>query len=291
MNSKHSVMIRDPNMRDPFESRSCPCGYRVDNGHSRVFYNLNETSVPKYECKITKGLKNHMVFPSFELLVDTTNPVCQSKVHFKNRHYAFMMQITRDISILTPLIWRRSYLGYSQYGESVLIHFYHNEKETPKTFGWNDFKLGNTLVILYAKRKTFVDGQIGIRQESLESCFIFKASIKILEKEANKLLEMKDAKELNKLEKCFNCGKEKESLSRCSKCKLALYCSKECQKESWISSHKGLCSQFDVLLRLSALPRQTFQRNFSFDPNYQSSYLPEYFFSQNYVQADLQNSS
>ncbi|ODM21540.1 hypothetical protein SI65_02384 [Aspergillus cristatus] len=41
---------------------------------------------------------------------------------------------------------------------------------------------------------------------------------------------------------CFRCDKRKDSLLRCGGCKVAEYCSKECQKEDWKNGkHKVLC--------------------------------------------------
>lgn len=42
---------------------------------------------------------------------------------------------------------------------------------------------------------------------------------------------------------CFRCDKRKDSLLRCGGCKVAEYCSKDCQKEDWKEGkHKVLCS-------------------------------------------------
>ena len=38
---------------------------------------------------------------------------------------------------------------------------------------------------------------------------------------------------------CSNCRSEK--FQRCCRCKIVSYCSKECQKEHWIYSHKATC--------------------------------------------------
>jgi len=47
---------------------------------------------------------------------------------------------------------------------------------------------------------------------------------------------------------CFNCIiygwkelKDKSALKRCSKCKIAHYCSEQCQKENWHNTHKKHC--------------------------------------------------
>lgn len=39
---------------------------------------------------------------------------------------------------------------------------------------------------------------------------------------------------------CVKCGKFLEKVKKCSRCKIAFYCSRECQKEDW-SEHKKHC--------------------------------------------------
>ena len=39
---------------------------------------------------------------------------------------------------------------------------------------------------------------------------------------------------------CLYCLKEVEGSSRCSKCRTALYCNKDCQVQHW-PSHKNIC--------------------------------------------------
>lgn len=41
---------------------------------------------------------------------------------------------------------------------------------------------------------------------------------------------------------CKGCGKEDEKLSRCGKCEVVKYCSKECQKNDW-DAHKRVCTK------------------------------------------------
>ncbi|KAF9207771.1 hypothetical protein BGZ49_010593 [Haplosporangium sp. Z 27] len=41
--------------------------------------------------------------------------------------------------------------------------------------------------------------------------------------------------------KCYRCSKEQTDLKRCSKCRVATYCSRECQKEGW-KAHKKQCA-------------------------------------------------
>ena len=41
---------------------------------------------------------------------------------------------------------------------------------------------------------------------------------------------------------CNNCGKD-GSLQNCTKCKVAMYCSKECQVKDWEKKHKTHCKE------------------------------------------------
>lgn len=42
--------------------------------------------------------------------------------------------------------------------------------------------------------------------------------------------------------KCGNCEGESEEMKTCSRCKLARYCSQECQREHW-AAHKVVCQK------------------------------------------------
>jgi len=56
----------------------------------------------------------------------------------------------------------------------------------------------------------------------------------------------KDAKNAPKTNLCFYCQQEfsLDNIMKCSGCKLARYCSKECQKSDWVATHKEQCSNF-----------------------------------------------
>ena len=57
---------------------------------------------------------------------------------------------------------------------------------------------------------------------------------------------------------CFSCGgkaKEGQSLSKCAKCKIASYCSRECQIKDWKQGrHRISCPSY---LRLATLNKNT----------------------------------
>uniref|UniRef100_A0A914QFP5 MYND-type domain-containing protein n=1 Tax=Panagrolaimus davidi TaxID=227884 RepID=A0A914QFP5_9BILA len=50
---------------------------------------------------------------------------------------------------------------------------------------------------------------------------------------------------------CHVCGKEAKTLPACSGCKMALYCSKECQKIDWNElNHEGICKHLKMYANL-----------------------------------------
>jgi hypothetical protein len=117
-------------------------------------------------------------------------------------------------------------LGITYFGEKLGCHFYHETDEKPTTFSWEDLQPGNTMAILYAERKTFLDMSEGVRQENLDTCYVFKAKIQDVFKEANKLLKDADSRSKNLELECFACGVKTDKILRCASCHLAKYCSK-----------------------------------------------------------------
>ncbi|KIY62252.1 hypothetical protein CYLTODRAFT_494759 [Cylindrobasidium torrendii FP15055 ss-10] len=57
--------------------------------------------------------------------------------------------------------------------------------------------------------------------------------------------------------KCYFCSVRKEDLRRCSRCRLATYCSEECQRRSWQASHKRQCIPHASLVDSNGKLRQT----------------------------------
>jgi hypothetical protein len=116
---------------------------------------------------------------------------------------------------------------WNQYGQEVLVHFYPEDDKEPTTFKWSDVRIGHTLAILYPTRHLFMNSTRGIRQEDLDSCFIFKANLAQLQLEAQKLIKGIEEKARNLPEcTCFACGKVKSDLKTCGNCHLARYCDK-----------------------------------------------------------------
>lgn len=215
----------DPNKKDVYTK--CDCGYVPKANDNYDYYDDDDDEeVSSEKCPIKLALRNHISFPSFELMTELDDP---STVYYDleyrggpKRHWATVLQIKDNISFVRPGI-----IGVNQFGEEVLVHFYHDNDQFPNTFLWDDLQEENTLAILYPEKKTFFDGSEGIREENLDSCFIFKANLKDLQEEAQKLLNDFDSKKKGPYEStCFTCGIKKKSMNQCGKCKLAKYCSR-----------------------------------------------------------------
>ena len=213
-------------------THSCSCGFEQDK---------NDYSDHRTKCPVTMALENHITFPCLELLNYYYEP---SKIYFKikdefdpfglspkkpRRHWALILNITQ--------ITHHCGLGFNGlncFNEDVTFNFFHGHSNPPTTFSWSDIKKNNTAVILYAYKHD-LPNLVGT--EHLNSCYIFKASLDIVKKEAFKLLNDADMKSQNEPSSCFECGKISDSISRCSICKLAKYCSKvywEGQKENFL---------------------------------------------------------
>lgn len=253
--------------------QACSCGYKPKSD-----------SIEKFTyCTETRALKNHITFPSFEFLSDVNNP---SEFFFKleednivpKRHWAFLIEIDENLNSTVP-----AFCGHTRYGERVKVEFHHEPDDKATSFSWSDIQKENTMAILYCEKKT-LNGEMVICQEVLDCCYIFKANLEQIEREASKLLDLMDSKHLNKQPVCFNCGSQKEDLIECDKCKMALYCCQECHGKASSMDHKNLCHDSDVLLRLATLPRHgEFMDYYSFVQK-SFDYLPEYFFSEQFVQ-------
>ena len=105
------------------------------------------------------------------------------------------------------------------------------ELTKPTTFAWSDLKAGHTLFVLYAKRRSLgscMGGNEGVRitADELHTCFVFKSNLENVYDEAARLLNDADCAQRGERLECFGCGIKCDTLSRCSSCKLAKYCSK-----------------------------------------------------------------
>ena len=53
---------------------------------------------------------------------------------------------------------------------------------------------------------------------------------------------------------CFRCGMDLEKPKRCSKCRVAVYCSERCQRIHWKTGHRQSCKNLMTMKKSDSLP-------------------------------------
>ena len=191
-------------------------------------------------------LRNSVHFPKFRDLPedDTINEVYyrlgKSGIYEPKRHWCFLGEITNNESSQWKIL-RNATKVRDVDGNIILVAFYPEEG----TVDFNEFQIGSTLCLRYASSHQFMDLQFGIRQESLSFCMVIPASIATL-------MEISDFNP-TKQTTCWSCGHGESNLMKCGRCKVALYCGKECQVSDWALHHKKWCKALPKYKKLTGI--------------------------------------
>jgi hypothetical protein len=206
-------------------------------------------------CSLYPALCNPATFPSFADLTELDDPSTNYYTGWdegllvRSREWALLGEVTELQHFL-----RARFLLQTRLKENLALAFYPESLPLPG-FDVTSVKVGHTFALLNAERKNFMDMTSGVRMENLNTCWTFKASLGDVIDEADKLLAAADAKEKHEQNRCFTCANP--STSRCAKCMLACFCSRECQVTAW-PKHKKLCKDSSKLLSLACLLRHPF---------------------------------
>lgn len=202
-----------------------------------------------------RNLKNHQHFSAFAYLQDVNDvdddyyQESSRGCYNPSRHWALIGEIKEINMSLRPRV-----LLTTRFGETFPVHFYLENSTSPSCFEWDSLKPDNTMCIFYPKRHQFMDLTTGIRQENPDTVMVFPTSQEILEQECCFLADH------NTVPTCFGCGQQAEQqLKRCSTCKLAYYCSRDCQLGHWKTSHKKLCRHYQMLSNLVKMDFSKFE--------------------------------
>jgi hypothetical protein len=207
---------------------------------------ISEKKCDKNTCNSTNALINHFVFPTFSLL-----DKLQKKENSQYNHWAYMVEVCKKKT--KEYGFYQIVEGFSLLNEYASISFDRLRQDQASKISFSDIKPGYTVVVLYAKQDD-KDMKM-VMPENANYCLIFKLPILEIQKEAEKLLYNFDLASENKDIECFGCGLKGNDLMQCSSCKIAKYCSRQCQKKSWDMRHQRLCKQSEIILRLACLPR------------------------------------
>lgn len=267
-------------LKDFFQNSYCECGYdpngmtinkrilSIIKKNKRVCEsNLNiveDNMSKKVTCPVRYGLSNHVTFPPVSVMSnvnEASDIYYDTETGTPKHHWAVILEINHILEHTD----KRGFGGFNLFGDEIHVYFDIENNEEPTTFSWMDLKEGNTMAILYAEQKKFKNGDSAIIETNLDMCYIFRESLSVVNNEAQMLLLDADLMVKNQ-PSCFTCqynctGKV---AVRCANCKLAKYCSKECQTYAWKEGHKRTCNQSETLLSLSTLSFLPFDHFFTF---------------------------
>ena len=241
------------------QTKPCSCGF----GDEKVIFKANDQQ-PTFEyCPNINKLDNHVDCPSFDVLCDEEEP-CEPYWRLirgtmkQVRHWCFTGEI--EEVVFHP----RFYLSIcTRFNEIVQVLFDLKESNTPHTFSMDDASVGHTILIMDTDKYDLFGMSTGIRQVDGDLVVIFKCSMQTLIKTFGSMIDSpacfqcgattskttQDSSAENN-ENSADCSKSSStnlSLKKCSKCQIALYCSKSCQTQHWQDSHKKLCSSMKYL--------------------------------------------
>ncbi|KAI8872123.1 hypothetical protein GQ42DRAFT_161523 [Ramicandelaber brevisporus] len=185
-------------------------------------------------------------FPSYKQLpseyyVNEDFYVFAGRVGRPRRHWCYMGEILQVVSYGRVVLKVRDIDG-----TVILVAFY---IDNDKDLNLRELVRGSTIFIRYAHQHYFLDGNVGIRIEDLETVLVLPYSMKTI-LEAHHTIAKGGRKVCNKC-------KAKDCTLCCGKCKTA-YCSRDCQVDDW-ASHKPLCGVLKATLPITSLDHTSFE--------------------------------
>ena len=178
----------------------------------------------------------------------------------------FMGEITNDDTAQVGFLHNRVLVSDRDNQDDIPIAFYPER-------GYLDFKMlknCNTIFVATAQQHHFLDTTIGLRVEDLNTVTVAPCSMEEMFALSQDYHESKNTK-------CWWCGKEDmacpspvvdrtstnnsstantnvEGLKKCSACKVARYCSRECQLCDWKEGlHKWCCKAMPIFTKLTKI--------------------------------------
>ena len=193
------------------------------------------------------GLFNCVRGPSVRKLSDQYDPsttyfdmYSATGVANRIRHWYFLFQVVGAQGFMRPEVQAQDRWG----NKTRVIWYLDNGTTLPFE---HMLVPGNTVAVLDAESKTFMDGSRGVRleDESIPNTAVFRAPIDRVVDEGTRLA----VRAFHGL--CCECGAVADQ--RCSRCRVAVYCSAGCQRTGWRARHKALCGDAAVLQGLGRL--------------------------------------
>lgn len=207
------------------------------------------------------GLRNHWNFPPFAYLPEQNDI---DETYYGNNEGDYSWSPVRHWGLVGEIVDTVHFIRHrarieTHFGETVQVNFHIDDDADPTYFQWSDLEIKSTLCILYPVRRTFLDMNEGLRQESATSVMVFPVTLEALTQDIQAHVRAR----LSQTQCCFFCGSppaEGQKLKACNRCKIAVYCDQDrCQRPHWKQSHRKLCDHAVTLDKLAGLDFSNFE--------------------------------
>lgn len=195
-------------------------------------------------------LQKHLYFPNFENLPEDNDIdlryYCESPsdVYVHSHPWCFLGEVVNDDLAQISALRNRVIVKDRTGKEDIPVAFY------PESglFDFTTLRKGCTLCVMFAEQHMFLDMTVGLRVEELDTVKVIKCSLSDLLALSKRYSQCSEC--------CWGCGKTSSgyssaSLKKCSACKVAHYCSKECQVKDWTDTHCRFCKVIPDFLSLA----------------------------------------
>ncbi|VDC08019.1 unnamed protein product [Peniophora sp. CBMAI 1063] len=201
----------------------------TDTDYAKTESDYDEEHDSDYVEEEPLNLRSQRYFPDWDHLpwedsLNTRFWSDESGYFAPSHHWAFVGEMIENRSLSRP-----GFLLRDRQGKEVLVMFY---LDNDVQADFKNFRTGCTVILYYAEKRRFMDGQIGIRVEEISRAKVLPCILDIL--------MQTDPGAVASSSSCATCNKTSSTLSACSACKT-LYCSRECQVSAW-KSHKPQCA-------------------------------------------------
>ena len=178
----------------------------------------------------------------------------------------FMGEIIYDETAQIPFLRNRVFVRDRDGGECP-ISFYPEDG----FFDFKTLKKGSTVLVTNGQRHNFLDLTVGLRVGYLDNVAVVPCSM-------SDLLKLSNVYHTKTNTRCWSCSEKDISasasasssasvssssgegatagsteLKKCAACRMATYCSKDCQKKDWKEGHKKTCKAVPLFKKLTQI--------------------------------------
>ncbi|PAA89488.1 hypothetical protein BOX15_Mlig017090g1, partial [Macrostomum lignano] len=187
-------------------------------------------------------LIDDLYFPTFDRLpMDDDYDEDFYEGNFYRKFWVLLAEIS-DASHAGISFLRNAVTARDRRGREFRIFFYPDSDSGQ--FDYRSLRKGSTMVMFCPVQHQFLDGQIGLRMEQLETVRVLHMPLSAVRRTA----ALVHGCSVHKCWQCQSARQQRQSLYRCTGCGYARYCSRDCQLSD-LARHKAECASGGRLLR------------------------------------------